>query len=195
MLKDLGINAKAVTKNIGGKVFVVFEDLSGNNNIFKDTKYLVSNPKIVDLAIGRIGVNKAIVGGARLTFALYIPINILTTILEDKATLSTFIGTTATDLVKIGISSLVAAVIAKGIAGITTAAGGPFAIAIIVGVATAYKLDQLDSQFGITEKLIAKLDEISDSTIGEFARKWWELDAILEWQAINGQNVGEGVFY
>jgi len=55
-------------------------------------------------------------------------------------------------------------------------------VAIIVGVYTAYKL-------------IVKLDEISDATTGEFARKWWEVETTLRLQALNGQNVGEGIFY
>jgi hypothetical protein len=128
--------------------------------------------------------------GARLTFALYIPLNILKTVLDDEPTLVKFIGTTATDLVKIGLSSLVAAAATKGVAAITTVAAGPFAIAIVVGILAAIALDELDRKYKITDSIIAKMEQITDEMISGFARKWWELENILRWQALNGQPVG-----
>lgn len=195
MVNELGIDGKVVIKKVNGKSYALIKGFAGQRKLLRATRYLASNPKIVDLAIGQLGRNRAIVSGARLTFALYIPLNILKTILDDEPTLIKFIGTTATDLVKIGLSSLVAAAAAKGVAAITTVAAGPFAIAIVVGVLAAIALDELDRKYKITDSLIAKMEQITDEMITGFARKWWELENILRWQALNGQPVGQGIFY
>jgi len=195
MVKELGIDGRVVIKKVNGKSYALIKGFAGKRKLLKGTRYLASNPKIVDMAIGQLGRTRAIVSGARLTFALYIPLNILSLVLDDEPTLLKFIGTTATDLVKIGISSLVAAAAASGIAAITTIAAGPFAIAIVVGLITSITLDELDRKYKITDSLIAKMEQITDEMISGFARKWWELENILKWQALNGQPVGQGIFY
>ena len=59
------------------------------------------------------------------------------------------------DLVKVGVASAIAGLVATATATVTTLAAGPIIVAIIVGIATGYTLEQLDSKFGVTDKLVS----------------------------------------
>jgi parvulin-like peptidyl-prolyl isomerase len=107
--------------------------------------------------------------------------------------MSDLIGTTATDLAKVGIASAVASVAAT--AALTTVAAGPIVVAIAVGVATAFGLDALDKRLGVTDALVDALDKAYDSTFGEFSRQLNQVERRLNWQIMNGAPVGQGIFY
>lgn len=186
---------KSLLKTVNGKQYVIFKGFAGNRSIFTGTRYLSSHPKIVDMAIGRVGVNRAILSGARLTIFLVVPMNVLNFILSDQQTMSHLIGTTATDLIKVGAASAIAAIAASATITLTTIAAGPIIVAIVVGVATALALDALDKKFGVTNALIKAIDDTYDSTFGEIKRQLHQVEQRLKWQILNGQPVGQGIFY
>lgn len=107
MIKDLGMAGKVITKSVNGKQYIIFKGYAGNRSLFTATRYLANNPKVVDMAIGKIGVNKSILSGARLTIFLVVPLNILSHILNDKQSMFQLIGSTAIDLIKVGVASAV----------------------------------------------------------------------------------------
>ena len=195
MINDLGINGRAVLKNVGTKQYVIFKGYAGTRSIFNGTRYLATNPKVVDMAIGRVGINNSIASGARLTIFLVVPLNILNHILSDQQTMTQLIGRTATDLIKVGVAAAIAALAATAVAAATTLVAGPLIVAIVVGLAVGLALDALDKQFGVTDALVKAMDEAFDSTVGEFARQLNKVERHLRWQAINGLPVGRGVFY
>jgi len=195
LIKDLGIDGKVVLKSVNGTQYVIFKGYAGTRSIFTATRYLANNPKVVDMAIGKIGANRAIMSGARLTIFLVVPLNVLNYILSDQQTMSQMIGTTATDLVKVGAASAIASIAATAAATLTTLAAGPIVVAIVVGVATALALDALDKQFGVTDALIKALDDAYDNTVGEFGRQLNQVERRLKWQIMNGRPVGQGIFY
>lgn len=195
LMRDLGLTGRAVVKVVKGKTYVIFKGYAGTRSIFTGTRYLAMNPKVVDMAIGKLGVAKSVVKGARLTVFLVVPINVLQYILDDQKTMSDLIGTTATDLVKVGLATAIAGLAGAATATVTTLAAGPLIVAIAVGVAVGFTLDALDRQFSVTEKLIKALDELSDSTFGEAARAINQLENTLRWQATQGIPVGRGIFY
>lgn len=195
MTSDLGVIGKVVLKSVNNKQYVIFKGRAGTRSIFTGTRYLATNPKVVDMAIGRIGTNRAILSGARLTIFLVVPLNIVNHILSDQQTMSQLIGNTATDLVKVGVSTALAALGAATAAALTTLAAGPLVVAIAVGVASALALDALDKQFGLTDALVKALDKAYDNTFGEFGRQLNRVERHLEWQIMNGLPVGRGIFY
>jgi len=195
MIKDLGINGRVSLKTVGTKQYVIFKGYAGIRSIFSSTRYLATNPKVVDMAIGRVGVNNSIVSGARLTIFLVVPLNILNHILSDQQTMTQLIGKTATDLVKVGVAAAIASLTATAVAAATTLVAGPLIVVIIVGLAVGLALDALDKQFGVTDALIKAMDKAFDSTVGEFARQLNKVERHLRWQAINGMPVGRGIFY
>lgn len=195
LIKDLGFNGEVVTKQYAGKAYIIFKGYAGKRTIFTGTKYLATNAKVVDMAIGKLGVNKSILGGLRLTIYLTIPINVFLELTRDRFSMTRLIGTSATDVVKL-MASAGAGVLASMIVGsITTIAAGPLLAAIAVGTATGYVLNTLDERYGITEALIKFMDENIDRTFGEVVRQWLSLEAMLAYQVENDIPVGEGVFY
>lgn len=195
LIKDLGVNGKIVFKAVNGKQYVIFKGFAGNRSIFTGTRYLAKNPKIIDMAIGRIGVNKSVLYGARITIFMVVPLNALNYILSDQQTLSQLIGTTATDLMKVGAASAIASIAGTATATLTTLAAGPIIVAIAVGVASSLALDALDKKFGVTNALIKAIDNTYDNTFGEFQRRLNQVERRLKWQIMNGHPVGEGIFY
>nr|WP_319492643.1 hypothetical protein [uncultured Desulfobacter sp.] len=195
LINDLGINGKVIAKTVNGRQYIIFKGYSGIRSIFTASRYLATNPKVVDMSIGTIGVNRSILSGARLTIFLVVPLNILTHFLHDQKSISLLIGKTATDLVKVGAASALASLAATATATVTTLAAGPIIVAIVVGVATTLALDALDKKYGVTDALVREIDKAYDNTIGEFGRQMNQVERRLRWQIINGQPVGRGIFY
>jgi hypothetical protein len=195
LINDLGINGKVIAKTVNGRQYIIFKGYSGIRSIFTASRYLATNPKVVDMSIGTIGVNRSILSGARLTIFLVVPLNILTHFLNDQKSISLLIGKTATDLVKVGAASALASLAATATATVTTLAAGPIIVAIVVGVATTLALDALDKKYGVTDALVREIDKAYDNTIGEFGRQMNQVERRLKWQIFNGQPVGRGIFY
>jgi len=163
LLKDLGLrNGNAILKNVNGRQYVILKGYANSRSILTGTRYLASNPKIVQMAVGTIGLKKAIRSGGMLTIALYVPIEILKFVLDDTATFSSLAGTIATDIIKVGIGTVLAELSALAAGSVTTVAAAPIVVAIGVGVLSGVVLNAIDDHFGLTDKLIAALDEIGD---------------------------------
>ena len=105
------------------------------------------------------------------------------------------IGKTATDIAKIGVSTILSSLAATAAASVTTVAVGPIVVAIVVGAGATLALDALDRKYGLTKALVDELNELYDSTVGEFGRQWWEAENTLKQQILKGMPVGEGIFY
>ena len=195
LISDLGIKGTVVLKSLKGKQYIIFKGYAGNRSIFTASRYLAKNPKVVDMAVGKVGVNKSIISGARITIFLIVPLNIINYILDDQQTMFRLLGATATDLIKVGAGAAVASLIATSVATITTIAAGPLVVAIAVGIATGYTLDLLDQKFGVTDALVKGLTEAHDNTIGELGRQMNKVEHRLKWQIMNGKSVGKGIFY
>jgi len=65
----------------------------------------------------------------------------------------------ATDLIKVGTSAIVAATIGIAVGGTTALVAGPLVIAIGVGVMTGWLLDTIDIEYGLTDKLVAVIEQ------------------------------------
>ncbi len=195
----LGKNGRVAEKIINGRRYVILKGYPGLRNTLKGTKYLANHPKIVSLAIGKLGVSNSIISGAKLTIFLTVPINVVKYLIDEQATLATLIGTVSSDLVKVGVSAVMGSIAAAAVGTITTIAAGPLVAAIFVGVATSLLLDKIDSEFGLTDALIKLIDDTYqttyDKTFGAVGRAIVKLENILRWQAVNGVPVGKGIFY
>lgn len=110
LLKDFGLTGKLVLKEYGGKTYVILKGVPGSRKIFRGTRYLASNPKVVRMAVGPKGISKSVKGGFVLTIILCTGIEIFNYVINDRATLAELCGNITSDLIKIGISSICAAV-------------------------------------------------------------------------------------
>jgi hypothetical protein len=117
IINELGFRANKVKVKTyaNGKSYVLFKGYPGSRQVLRGTKYLVDNPKVVRMAIGPKGIAKSIKSGVVLTFVLSVGIEVIDYVLNDKATLSNFLGTVSTDIIKIGISAVAASLAATAV--------------------------------------------------------------------------------
>jgi hypothetical protein len=160
--KDLGITGRAIPKVINGRQYIAFSGYPGFRTMFPGTIYSANNSKIITMAIGSLGIKKMVKSGGILTICLTVPLTVLELYLKDQLTLSAIAGTLTADIMKIGVGSLIGAVAGLAVGGLTTVACAPIIAAIFAGGYAGYKLDQLDERYGLTEKLIAALEEMGD---------------------------------
>jgi len=164
LVADLGsFGARAYLKSYGGKVHIILKGHPGLRQILTGTKYGIKNPKVITMGLGKAGAIKAVKSGGILTVVLMTVYRVADYVLTDEATLSSLIGALATDVVKIGITTGASIAAATFVAGVTTLAVGPILAVVVVGVGVSMLLDNLDQKYGITDRVIAGLDELSDS--------------------------------
>lgn len=165
LVGDLGgVSGQAYIKYYGangGKPHIVLKGRPGLRKVLTGTKYGVLHPKVVSLGLGRhAAVGAAKVGGV-VSLVLISGYRIVDYALTDEATLSRLIGTLATDVVKVGL--VVAASIGAAVATSTAViAVGPILAVVIVGFGLTVALEQVDQRYGLTEKVVAGLEEMGD---------------------------------
>lgn len=166
LCRELGITGRvAYTTLVDGRGIVIVKGYPGLRTVLTGTRYLASNAKIVKLAIGRIGIAAGMAEGALLTIVLYVGIDVLEYILSEHETLSMLSATLATDLLKVGISSVAGAALGLAVGGLTTIAVGPLVVAILVATAVSFGLEALDTHYGITDKLADAIDTYAQELV------------------------------
>jgi hypothetical protein len=88
-----------------------------------------------------------------------VPLTILECILKDQTTMTQIIGHVYSDLMKVGTSSLISAIVGIAVGSVVTFAAVPIIVAIGVGVASGLALEAIDKHYGLTDKLVAAMEE------------------------------------
>ena len=167
LMGDLGFaGTKTYIKYYGGKAHFILKGYPGLRNILNGTRSGVQNAKVIQMGLGKYGAIQAAKGGGILTIVLVSVYRVIDYFLTDSATLNQLIGTLATDIVKVGIATSASIAAASFIAssGIVIAFG-PLVAVVVIGLGVTMLLDYADKKLGITEKVIAALDEISEKGI------------------------------
>ena len=160
----LGMKA-AVSLNHLGNEIITLSGYSGLRRILTGTRYRLDNPKIVQLGIGKYGLANSIKSGTVLTFYVAAGFRVLDYILNDEVYLTTLIGSLATDIVKIGISSLVAGMAGAIALTATSFVAVHLAAVVVVGSLAAFALNELDEHFGITAQVIELLEKAQQEAV------------------------------
>lgn len=181
LMKDLGgWNVKAYIKNYGGKPHIVIKGYPGLRKVLTGTIYGIANPKVIKMGLGKHAAQGIARQGGILSVVLMTAYRVADYVLTDEATLTSLIGNLAVDIVKVGITVAASlALIPFGAAlGIAI---GPIAAVVVVGALAAFTLTPIFDHFGITNKVIAGLDELAfKASIGNQVYQ-----AYLEWQYIS----------
>ncbi|MBL4706587.1 MAG: hypothetical protein JKY54_18810, partial [Flavobacteriales bacterium] len=163
LVGDLGgYTAKAYIKTYGGKPHIILKGRPGLRRILTGTKYGIKNPKVITMGLGKAGAVNAAKSGGILSIVLLSAYRVADYFLTDQATLSQLFGSLATDIAKVGIAVGVSIAAATVVSTAFTVAIGPIAAVVVVGVLTSMLLSALDKRYGITDKVIACLDELGD---------------------------------
>lgn len=165
LVGDLGsFAAQAYVKTYGGKPHIILKGHAGLRNILTGTRYGIANPMVVTMGLGKAGAIHAAKSGGILSIVLLTAYRVVDYFLTDQATLSQLVGTLATDVVKVGIAtgaSIGAASLLVGM-GVTIAVG-PILAVVVVGLVVSVALSALDEHYGITNRVIAGLDELGEN--------------------------------
>ncbi len=155
LLQDIGVRGHIRFTTKYGREYAVFRGHPGIRKIFTGTRYSTANPKVVAYAIGSTGIRSSIKSGARVCMIGFLAFNLLNAFLADTSFLSSFIGTTATDLGKVVLSSLAGYAAGKMILtfGITLG-GAPIFGMVLAGYWVGSSLDDFDKRNQITERVV-----------------------------------------
>jgi hypothetical protein len=163
--KDLGLTGKAIPKAINGRQYIILSGYAGLGKYLPGTIYSANNRKIIQMAIGSLGITNMVKRGARLTIYLTVPLTILECILRDQATMASLIGHVATDLAKIGVSAIMSAIAGFITGAVVSSAAAPIIFVIAVGALTGIVLEAFDKQYGLTDKLVATIEKCSQDIV------------------------------
>lgn len=171
LIGDLGgVGARAYIKSYGGKPHIILKGHAGLRTVLTGTKYGIKNPKVISMGLGKSGAVAAARQGGILTVLLLSAYRVADYFLTDQATLSQLIGTLATDVVKVGIATGASILVATAV-GAATFAVGPIIAVVFVGVGVSMLLEYADSRLGITNRVIAGLDEIGENAESYIAQR------------------------
>ncbi len=159
VIKDLGITGKAIPKVINGRQRIAFSGYAGQRSIFRGTLYARNNMKIVQMAIGALGIKHMVKSGARLTIYLTVPLSVLECFLKDQTTMAQLIGNVSMDLAKVGIASVIGGAVGLGVSAVVASAAVPIFFTILVCVAAGYIVEEIDQQYGLTQRLVKLIEE------------------------------------
>ena len=167
LVGDLGgFTTKAYIKTYGGEPHIILKGHPGLRKVLTGTKYGIRNPKVITMGLGKAGAIHAAKSGGILSVVLLSAYRTADYFLTDYATLSQLIGSLAADVVKVGVATgasiaAASAVVSMGF----TVAIGPIAAVVLVGIGTSMALGALDEHYGITDRIIAGLDDISADVV------------------------------
>ncbi len=188
LLKELGYktNKLKIKTYANGKSYVIFKGYAAKRDVFRGTKYLTTNPKVIRMAVGPRGIIGSAKGGFVVSFVLSVGIEIFDYIIRDNSTLHHLLGTITTDLIKIGISAISGAAVGLtvGTAVIVGSIGAaPLIAAIVTGIIVGKLLDDLDYQIGATQALIKAYERMGIN----LKKIKYEFDRNLDWIERNPQ--------
>lgn len=163
LVSDLGgFTTKAYVKTYGGKPHIILKGHPGLRKVLTGTKYGIKNPKVITMGLGKAGAIHAAKQGGIVSVVLLSVYRVADYFLTDGATLSQLVGGLATDVVKVGLATGASIVTATALVGFgVTLAIGPMIAVVAVGVLASMALGEIDNQYGITDRVILGLDELS----------------------------------
>lgn len=165
LVGDLGsFGTKAYIKTYGGKPHIILKGHPGLRKILTGTKYGIKNPKVITMGLGKAGAVHAAKSGGIISVVLLTAYRVADYFLTDEVTLNQLIGTLATDVAKVGIATGASIVAASALVTLGfTVAIGPILAVVFIGIIATAALNMLDTQYGITVRVIAGLDELGDN--------------------------------
>ena len=170
-LGDLGIRATVYINHIGTEL-IKFTGYPGIRKILNAPVFRLDNTKVVDFGIGKYGLAKSIIEGARLTFYIAAAYRTLDYILNDETSLAKFIGSLATDVVKLGIASAISWGAGSFAIAYVPFVAAPLVAVVVFGLLSAWVLNELDDKFGVTDQVVAYLEAAQQ----EFVEKAREVE-------------------
>ncbi len=160
-LRALGvIGTQVYTKTTNGKTYLIFKGYPGLRNLVKGTRFLATNPQIVQLGLGVRGAANVAKGGFMLGLVVTTGIEVTDFILNDQKTMTDLVGSIGYEVVKSGVVAGLAWGVAVVVGGAISVAVAPLigmvAAALFIGVV----LNELDDHYGVKKAVLKGLKSL-----------------------------------
>lgn len=151
-LGGFGVTATAFINHKGTELIKI-SGYPGVRKVLNAPVFSAKNPKVVDLGIGKYGLKNFIAQGARVTFYYAAAWRTIDYILTDYQTLSEYIGSLATDVIKIGITTVGSSMLAKAAFALPYATA-PIVVFVAAGITITFALSYLENKFNLSDTLL-----------------------------------------
>ena len=204
LLKDFGWKGTWYAMTKKGREYVIFKGAVSSRDIFTSSKYLASDAKVMQFAIGGRGVFASAVQSGVWTIVAVACWDTVQYLLTGGDG-TDFLAELTSNAIKGAIGTAVTAYVAALIAGTGGVVVLPIIAGVVVGVAVGFGLNYIDDQWGLTAALKVKLDEVEaalavyyDSAakaVEERERDWsywyyWYVEKPLENMLLNAAGGG-----
>ncbi|WP_431295937.1 PAAR domain-containing protein [Rahnella sp. PAMC 25559] len=193
-LGGFGIKATVFVNEKGTELIKIY-GYPGVRKILNAPVFALKNPKVISLGIGKYGISNVIKEGGLLTIYVAAAYRTIDFILNDETSLATFIGSLATDVVKVGIVSGVSWAASSALSFLPFIVG-PLVVVVATSVLVTVILNSLDDKYGITEKIIDYIESAQQEFVSkarEFESEVWDLGGMyVEGKLKKGAKVIEG---
>ncbi|MFH7828797.1 hypothetical protein [Kluyvera chengduensis] len=131
-LKGLGV--KAVQYSYGGKMYVKITGYPSLRRILNGTRYRVNHPKLLELGIGKAGVQAGIISGARFCIWFSACWRLVELIFRSDHDVAAFLGNITMDVAKVIMTIFVTQVVVGGGVSLATAFSASLVVPIWGGI-------------------------------------------------------------
>jgi hypothetical protein len=183
-LGSFGIKA-TVFVNEKGTELIKISGYAGVRKILNAPVFSLKNPQIIKVGIGKYGLRGAMTEGATVTFIFVSVYRTVDFILNDNTTLAMFIGNLSTDVAKLAINTAVMWGIGEVLVAFVPVVAIPLGVVVIGGLGLAIVLNVLDTEFGVTDKVVAYLTAAQQEFVEkardkskEIKQGMWDLGAM-----------------
>ncbi|GAB2947089.1 PAAR domain-containing protein [Hafnia psychrotolerans] len=184
-LGSFGITATKFV-NEKGTELIKISGYAGIRKILNAPVFSLENPQIIKAGIGKYGLRGAMTEGATITFIFVTVYRTVDFILNDQTTLAMFIGNLATDVAKLAINTTIMWGIGEVLVAFVPVVAVPLGVVVLGGLGIAIILNVLDTEFGVTDKVVACLTaaqqefvETARSKSRDVEKGIWDLGAMF----------------
>lgn len=196
-----GITSYVKTTSSG--TYIIIKGYAANRgSALQGTRYLATNPKMLQLGLGMKSLQGVAKGGFILGVVVSSGIEIADFMFNNEKTMYDLVGGIGVEAVKGGLGGLIAYAVAVGVGtAITTVAIAPLVVMALVAVAAGVGLNALDSHFGIKGKVISALKALPEKAeqgiyyIDEKSKSWLDEigDSVQQRKAEMGRAMDQGM--
>lgn len=141
-----------------GKEYVILTGRPGLRKVLKGTRYSARNQQLIELGIGRYGIQASAISAFKISCYFSGAIEVLEWIFSDEATIADLFGGIAVELAKAGLSVAIANACAVVMFGSLATAALPIVVFAAVGFIVSVALNVIDSELGIKTSVKAALN-------------------------------------
>lgn len=160
-----GLGIKAVQYSYGGKMYVKITGYPSLRRILNGTRYRANHPKLLELGIGKAGVQAGIVSGALFCIWFSACWRLVELIFRSDHDVAAFLGNITMDIAKVIVTVFVTKVVVGGVASLATAFSaslvvpiwGEIVIVVVLGLFITSLLDVYDKNNKLSNMLIESI--------------------------------------